>query len=92
MHKLLMIVLIAFSVPLAADPGDIHFVGTLQVEVKTGPSEESKTQFIIALGRKVVEFETRGEWLWVGIDRTGGKDGWVRKSDLSPTDPDGLRE
>lgn len=92
MRFAILLIFLTQAADLAADARDIHYVGTLQSEVKDAPSGDSETKFIIALGRKVMEFETRGDWVWVGIDRTGGKDGWVQKEDLSPIDPDGLRD
>jgi hypothetical protein len=74
-----------------ANPGDIHYVGVLQAEIKASPDENSELKFVIAIGRKVVEFDRKGSWVWVGVDRTGGKDGWIKKSQLSKTDPDGLK-
>lgn len=83
--------LLLASVSTMAAPGDTHYIGPLQSEVRAGPSADSEVRFIIAIGRKVLEFGREGEWVNVGVDKSGGRDGWVRASDLSPTDPDGLR-
>lgn len=88
---MLFSILILIPCLAAAKPGDMHYVGTLQAEVKASPTKDSEVKFIIAIGRKVVEFDRKGSWVWVGIDRTGGKDGWIRKDQLSKTDPDGLK-
>lgn len=74
-----------------ASPGQIHYVGPLQADVKEGPSADSQTKFIIAIGRKVIEFERRGDWVSVGIDKSGGKEGWIHLDDLKSTDPDGMK-
>jgi len=91
MRYFILLLIFGASFSLHAAPGQSHYVGTLQAEVKEKPSAESKTKFVIAIGRKLVEFETKGDWVWVGIDKSGGKDGWVNKKHLSPTDPDGIK-
>lgn len=91
MRYLVFILLCWPSFVLHADPGQSHYVGTLQAKVKEEPSSEAKTKFVIAVGRKLVEFEEKGEWVWVGVNKSGGKDGWVHKSQLSSTDPDGIK-
>lgn len=91
MNKILGLTLFMFAVPLLAAPGAFHYIGSLQAEVKQSASEKSKTKFIIAIGRKVVEFDKKGSWYWVGIDKTGGKDGWIHERHLKSSDPDGIR-
>ena len=91
MRFITLLWLMLFPVLLHAAPGQFHYVGTLQTEVKEEPSAEAETKFIIAIGRKLVEFDAKGDWVWVGIDKSGGKDGWVHRSQLSPTDPDGVK-
>lgn len=86
---LLFVSLICFSAVGA--PGDIHYAGELQVEVRKEGNENAEVLFVVALGRKLVEFDRKGEFVWVGIDKMGGKDGWVHISDVKPTDPDGLK-
>jgi uncharacterized protein YgiM (DUF1202 family) len=90
MRYLLLIAALGVTVPAFSAPGNFHYVGALQTRVKEKPSDQSATTLILAIGRKVVKFERRGEWMWVGIDKAGGRDGWVKIKDLSPTDPDGL--
>jgi len=74
-----------------AKAGDAHYVAVLQAQIKATPEAGSDTSFVIAIGRKVIEFDRKKDWVWVGIDRSGGRDGWIRKDQLSKTDPDGLR-
>lgn len=91
MKKMLGLILSLFSATLLAAPGTFHYVGSLQAEVKQSPSENSQTKFIIAIGRKVVEFDKKNSWFLVGVDKTGGKDGWIHKRHLKSSDPDGIR-
>jgi len=87
---ILLCALVFFSFGATGKPGQIHFVGPLQADVKEAASASSRTKLVIAMGRKVVEFDRKGNWCLVGIDRTGGKDGWVHCGNLDPTDSDGL--
>jgi hypothetical protein len=93
MKKFLCALFIMTLIPClaVAKPGDIHYVGVLQAEIKASPDKNSELKFVIAVGRKVVEFDRKGSWVWVGVDRTGGKDGWIKKNELSKTDPDGVK-
>lgn len=93
MKKSLLALFIMALIPslAVAKVGDIHYVGVLQAEIKASPDKNSELKFVIAIGRKVVEFDRKGSWVWVGIDRTGGKDGWINKNQLSEADPDGLK-
>lgn len=77
--------------PAVSGPGDIYYVDTLQAEIREGPSSDSEIKFIIAIGRKLVEFDRENGWIHVGVDKTGGKDGWIEASKVSKTDPDGLK-
>jgi len=83
-------VLTAFATPALPAPGDFFCVGPLQAEVKAGPSEDAETEFVIAIGRKLLELGRQGEWVQVGIDKAGGRYGWVHVDVLKSTDPDGL--
>ena len=80
-----------FAIPAFAGPGDFHYVKTLQAEVREAPSAESDVKLIVAIGRKLVEFDRKNGWIYVGVDKSGGKDGWIEASKVSDTDPDGLR-
>lgn len=74
-----------------AGPGDIHYVKTLQAQIHAKPSAESEITLVVAIGRKLVEIGREDSWIYVGVDKTGGKDGWIRASQVSDKDPDGLR-
>ena len=92
LRKLFWSVLVTaiFTLTVQAKPGQTHYISVLQAEVKAEPSKASSTKFIVALGRKVIEFDRKGDWVYVGIDKMGGKDGWITRSALGPNDPDGL--
>lgn len=91
MKKILSpILFLAFSITASAAPGQFHYVKTLQAEVRESASDSAKIKLVVAIGRKLVEFDQSGEYLWVGIDKSGGRDGWIKKSQIGPTDPDGI--
>ncbi|WP_026987418.1 hypothetical protein [Fodinicurvata fenggangensis] len=90
MRILIAILVILLAVPVLAAPGDIHYVKSLQAEVREGPSDVSEVKFVIAIGRKLVEFQREGDYIQAGIDKTGGREGWIRLNQVGPTDPDGL--
>jgi len=87
---LAVIMILACSTLVFGKPGQFHYVKPLQAEIHEGPSQDSKVKFIVAIGRKLVEFDRKDGWIYVGVDKTGGKDGWIKASQVSPTDPDGL--
>ena len=47
--------LLSLQISVVAYTGQTYYAKNLQVEVKADPSEDSKTKFIIAMGRKVIE-------------------------------------
>ncbi len=89
------IILILFSVLLPtiaeSSPGEIHYVKHLQAKIHVAPTSKSKIKFIVAIGRKLLEFDRKNGWINVGIDKTGGKDGWIQSADVKSTDPDGVK-
>ena len=74
-----------------ASPGQTHYIKPLQANVYENPSKTSKVKFVVAIGRKVMEFGSKSGFTQVGIDKSGGRDGWIKTSDLSPTDADGMK-
>lgn len=94
MKKLtLVLVIISFLTVgnVFAKAGQFHYVKPLQAQVYEEASEKSRVQFIIAIGRKVVEFKRKKGFVWCGVDKAGGEIfGWIKLSDLAPTDPDGI--
>lgn len=91
--KFTICVLIALLAPITvlAGPGDKHYVKTLQAEIRAEPSIEAEVKFVVAVGRKLIEFDRKNGFIYVGVDKSGGKDGWIEASKVSRTDPDGLR-
>ena len=74
-----------------AGAGDTHYVKTLQAAIHAQPSPDSEVKFIIAIGRKLVEFDRKNGWIYVGVDKSGGQDGWIEETSVGNLDPDGLR-
>ena len=60
------------------------------VAVRAGPSPDAAVVMVIGAGRMVIEFERSDGWVWAGVDRAGGRDGYVPEAALSPLDMDGL--
>lgn len=85
------ILLMLLTIIANAGPGEMHYIKPLQANVYESSSAASKVKFIVAIGRKLVEFDRKNGFVYVGVDKSGGKDGWIKASDLSPTDPDGLK-
>ncbi len=61
------------------------------LEVKGAPSPEGKTVMIIGAGRKVMEFGRKNGWMSVGVDRSGGKDGYIPITSVSSRGLDGMK-
>ncbi|WP_413112118.1 hypothetical protein [Thaumasiovibrio sp. DFM-14] len=91
MKALLISMLFLISLPSFASPGQMHYAKAIQVEVREEPSESAKVKFVIAAGRKLVEFDRKGKFVWVGVDKSGGLEGWVLMEHVGSTDPDGLK-
>ena len=70
------ILLFAPSISWAA-PGDTLYVKGNSVNVRSGPSTSASVVMKLGKGHKLLEFERKNGWVHVGIDRTGGKDGWI---------------
>ncbi|WP_444885960.1 hypothetical protein [Microbulbifer sp. PSTR4-B] len=82
--------LVLFSLPAFAAPGQIHYVKTQQAQLLAKPSDSAEVALVLAVGRKLVEFDRRGDYVQVGVDKSGGHDGWVKLEQLAATDPDGI--
>ena len=91
MRMVTAIVFAIIAVSVLAKPGDTLYTRDLQVEIKAEPADDAETLYVLFLGRKLVEYERRAGWVWVGIAHAKGQDGWVRESAVSLTDPDGLK-
>ena len=59
------------------------------MNVRKGPSTDSAVTLKLNRGHELIEFTRQGEWINVGVARTGGKDGWVHRSLVGPNFPGG---
>ena len=89
MKKIALVLLLVWSGSIAG-PGDAWYVKSTSATIYSEPSADSETVMCVGIGRKLIEFTRRGDWINVGVDKSGGKDGWIRASDVGKTDPDGL--
>lgn len=80
------IALIITPVALAV-PGDKLFIQKDVVNIRTGPGTDKPVLLKLNKGHELVEFHRIGDWLHVGITRTGGKDGWVHRSLVGTVSP-----
>lgn len=91
------LVCLMMTTGVSAAPGDVLYIQGDGVNVRAGPGTDASVILKLNRGHKLVEFERRGDWVNVGVDRTGGKDGWVHRSlvganfsgggSTAPTDP-----
>ena len=72
-----------------AAPGDALYIQKDRVNVRAGPSTDAAVLMQLNLGHKLIEFARQGEWVNVGIERTGGKDGWIHDSLIGKNAPSG---
>ena len=72
-----------------AAPGDVLYSKGDNVNVRAEPSMKATVILQIDRGHKLIEFDRAGDWVNVGVERTGGKDGWVHESLVTATDPGG---
>lgn len=80
--------------PVQSAPGDMLCLSkevlVTGVMVREKPDDGSPVKMVIGTGRKMIEFGNEGAWTLVGVDNSGGLDGWVKTRYLSTSDPDGL--
>lgn len=72
-----------------AAPGDTLYIQKDRVNVRTGPGLSNSVLMQLNKGHELIEFTRRGDWVNVGIARTGGKDGWVHRSLVGSVSPGG---
>ena len=63
-----------------AESGDTLYVQKSEAAVHTGPGINHSILLKIGKGHELIELSRQGEWINVGIARTGGKDGWIHSS------------
>ena len=78
-------------IPLAASaaPGDSLYALGNNVNVRSAPSMSAEVIIQVNLGHKLIEFRRQGEWVEVGVARTGGKSGWVHSNLVGAVSPGG---
>ncbi len=81
----LFFVLILTQFTKAMDIGDKLYISKARVNIRSSPSEGSSIVVRIDKGHVLIELATSDSWINVGVDRTGGKSGWVKKSNVSYT-------
>lgn len=91
MRRLLIGTLLGLILATAASAttGDILYIQGNGVNVRRGPGTDAPVIMKLNRGHELIEFERRGDWVNVGIARTGGKDGWVHRSLVGSKFPGG---
>lgn len=94
MYNIVIAVLVALAATGShAESGDMLCVTEDHVksgvEVKAGPSVDADTVMIIGAGRAVIEFDRESGWVSVGVDKAGGRQGYVEEVALGTEDLDG---
>ena len=88
--------ILAFLLSLSHDGPPQRFLCVTEEHLTTGvvvraePAPGADTVMVIGSGRVVVEFGTVDGWVFGGVQRAGGRDGYVPASALRTTDLDGL--
>ncbi len=82
-HTISFVLLVAL--PALAEPGDKQFIDGDNVNIRSGPGTGHAVVIQLNRGHELMEFGRDGEWVNVGVTDTGGKDGWVHSSLISPT-------
>ena len=83
---LAMMVLVSLA---EAAPGDKLYVQKNGVNVRSGPGTDNPVLMKLNKGHELIEFSRKGNWVNVGIARTGGKDGWIHQSLVGSVSPGG---
>jgi hypothetical protein len=90
MKTVLGILTILCTALAIAAPGSTHYVSVRQAKIYQGPDADSEVVLTVAVGRKLMEFGRENGFVMVGVNKSGGIDGWIRVSDIADKDPDGL--
>ena len=72
-----------------AEPGDKVYVQKSGVNVRSGPGTSNPVLLTLGKGHELIELSQQGEWINVGISRSGGKDGWIHSSLVASVSPGG---
>ena len=81
--------LVFFASVAAATTGNRLLVQGNAVNVREAPSINAAIVLQLNLGHELFEIRRSGDWVNVGIARTGGKDGWIHASLVDTYSPDG---
>jgi hypothetical protein len=86
---LLQFCFLIFIVSAQAKTGDTLYVASKVVDVKEKADVSSDTVISVNRGHKLLEISRHGEWVMVGLEKTGGKSGWLAISETSTKQPEG---
>jgi SH3-like domain-containing protein len=64
--------------------GETLFIQGNKVNVRNQPSTKAPVVMQLNRGHKLIVLGQQGSWINVGIDKAGGKDGWVHGSLVGP--------
>ena len=70
-----------------AMPGDRLYIQVSCVNIRSGPTIESKVLMQGEQGRPLFEFDRQKGWIQVGIEGTDGKIGWIARQFVGPDRP-----
>lgn len=80
---LVIVIAVAAGLTARAAPGDKLYITADRAVVRTSASITSASVIAVNRGHELMEFQVVGNWIEVGVARTGGKTGWVRRQDVS---------
>ena len=63
-----------------AAPGNTLYIHGSVVNLREGPSTDTDVIIQLKKGHKLMEFGRQGNWVEVGVEKTGGKSGWIQSS------------
>ncbi len=87
--RLCTIPLLFIVLPVSASPGDKLYIQKNGVNIRTGPGTNYQVLLKLNKGHELVEYSQEGDWINIGIARTGGKTGWVHSSLVTSTSSGG---
>ena len=82
---ILFLFLFPFLIPALATaaPGDTLYIAEDEVAIWSGPNEEGPIKFTLKMNHELYEFGRELDWVFVSIQQTNSKSGWVHSSRLS---------
>ncbi len=86
---LFLVAALAAPITPYAKLGDILFVQKDNSPIREGPNKDAPLVLQLNRGHKLIEFERKGGWVNVGIDRSGGKEGWIESPLTGSVSPGG---